>query len=344
MLSDFEFLWWWLFAALPLPLLVLFIRRLGSNAHQPEALQVPFLQRIEQAMRASGGGLAPRPGWSWWRALPAWLLWLLLLSAAARPVSYGEAMSLERSGRDLMLAVDVSGSMETVDMQFEGVNLTRLAAVQAVLDQFIEKRVGDRIGLILFGTQAYVQAPLTFDNVTVRQFLREASIGLAGEKTAIGDAIGLSLKRLNDDNSDRVLILLTDGVNTAGAVDPREAAGWAQEQGMKIYTIGFGADSMLVQSIFGQRRVNPSAELDEELLRQIATLTGGEYFRARSAEQLQQIYSYLDEIKKRSDQDAYYRPRYPLQQYPLTAALIVVALLVLWRSGGKGGSHIDEQR
>ena len=331
MLQNFQFIWWWCLLALPLPLLFLLLSRRANAA--VEALQVPFIERIERAARgardfAPGAGSANKS----LLQILCWLIWALLLLSLARPVLFGEPISLERSGRDLMLAVDVSGSMETQDMQWQGASVTRLQAVQAVLNEFIEQRVGDRIGLILFGTQAYVQAPLTFDNVTVRQFLQEASIGIAGEKTAIGDAIGLALKRLTDDNSERVLILLTDGVNTAGAVSPEDSATWAQEQGMKIYTIGFGADSMVVQSLFGQRRVNPSVELDEALLAQIALTTGGEYFRARSTEELQKIYQILDELERRSDQDSFYRPQQPLHQYPLAAALGCLMLLLLARS------------
>ena len=332
MVDDFQFIWWWLLFALPLPILFFLLSR-RSNSLAVEALQVTFAQRVERALGTKSFAGAKRSRFTGLSSLLCWLIWLALIIGAARPVFFGEAISLERSGRDLMLAVDVSGSMETQDMQWQGASVTRLQAVKAALNEFIEQRIGDRIGLILFGTQAYVQAPLTFDNVTVRQFLQEASIGIAGEKTAIGDAIGLALKRLHDDSSERVLILLTDGVNNAGAVSPEDSAGWAQEQGMKIYTIGFGSDSMVVQSLFGQRRVNPSAELDEALLAQIALTTGGEYFRARSTQELQEIYQILDELERRSDSDSFYRPQHPLHQYPLGAALALLALLALTGSG-----------
>ena len=330
--SDFELLWWWMLAAAPLPWLLSLWARPSANAQRLASLDVPFLSRVEQAMGASSSNLVPRWRAPRWRQLALALIWLLLVFAAARPVAYSEPINLERSGRDLLLAVDVSGSMETQDMAIGGANVSRLEAVKQVLNEFIERRAGDRVGLILFGTQAYVQAPLTFDNVTVRQFLNEASIGIAGDKTAIGDAIGLSLKRLSADSEDRVLILLTDGVNTAGVVDPLEAAGWAQDNDLKIYTIGFGADSMLVQSLFGSRRVNPSNELDEALLRSIAESTGGAYFRARSTEELEQIYSQLDELERRSDQDAFYRPQRPLHPYPLGAALALLLALATARA------------
>ena len=201
------------------------------------------------------------------------------------------------TGRDLIVPVDLSASMEEQDFQLNVDCLDRLTATKAVAREFIDRRVGDRIGLILFGRETYLQTPLTFDRETVQTLLDEAAIGLAGKETAIGDAIGLGIKTLTDagiEENRRVLILLTDGANTSGAVDPLKAADLARDRGMVIYTIGIGADALMVRSLFGVRQINPSADLDEQTLTTIAEGTGGIYFRARDTEELQRIYTILD--------------------------------------------------
>ena len=255
--------------------------------------------------------------------------------AASRPQWLGEAIAIPVSGRDLVLAVDLSDSMRTGDFKIEGKQVNRLQATKQVASEFIEGRHGDRLGLILFGTQAYLQAPLTFDSKTVNRLLQESAIGLAGERTAIGDAIGLAIKRLDPetDNS-RVLILMTDGANTAGEVTPLKAAQLAADRGLKIYTIGIGADEQIENTWFGLRRVNPSAQLDEETLREIARISGGRYFRARDSEALAQIYQLLDELEPLPSDTQNLRPVRALFVWPLAIALLLAALLVaprLWR-------------
>ena len=257
--------------------------------------------------------------------LLAWLIWILVVVAAARPQWVGEIETLPITGRDLLLAVDISGSMDTQDMVLEGQAVNRLAVVKKVAGEFIQGRRGDRVGLILFGSRAYLQTPLTFDTQTTALLLDEAEIGLAGRETAIGDAIGLAVKRLREDAADdRVLILLTDGANTSGEVEPLQATEFAAREELTIYTVGVGADEMLVRDFFGQRLVNPSADLDEETLTAIAERTGGEYFRARDAEALTRIYERLDELEPvESDQETI-RPVDELFYWPLSAALVLV--------------------
>lgn len=202
--------------------------------------------------------------------------------------------------------------------------------------QFIRRRTGDRLGLILFGRQAYLQTPLTFDRDTVRTLLREAVIGLAGKETAIGDAIGLAVKRLKDKAIDsRVLILLTDGANTAGEVEPTKAAELAAQHGLKIYTIGIGADEMVVRSFFGNRRINPSAELDEKTLTAIAQKTGGRYFRARNTKEFEEIYRILDQLEPVAKESQSFRPRTALYFWPLAVGLLIAALIGLGRTSGR---------
>ena len=320
-----EFQWLWIFAVLPLPWLIRWFWPAVATAEEA-ALRVPQLQPFvaeqQHTLRTFKQGR-----WCLWFAAIAWLL---LVTAAARPIWYGAPVALPVSGRDLMLAVDLSDSMKIEDFTLNGKQVNRLIATQVVASDFIEHRVGDRIGLILFGTQPYVQAPLTFDRATVRTLLRESAIGLAGPQTAIGDAIGLAVKRLRDNpESSRVLILLTDGANTAGEVEPVKAAQMAAEQGLKIYTIGIGADAMEVRSLFGTQRINPSADLDEETLTAIADATGGRYFRARDTAELEQIYQLLNELEPVQQESQSFRPQQVLFYWPLSLALLLAGLIVL---------------
>ena len=318
-----EFAWYWVLLALPLPWAV---RRWlsASDANRQAALRAPFLAELEDLPSAVRVSTA-KPGLLWLAACA----WIALVAAAARPQWLGEPVELAMSGRDLMLAVDLSGSMDIRDFKLNGREVDRLTATKAVAGQFIERRVGDRIGLILFGDRAYLQAPLTFDRKTVRTLLEESAIGLAGEKTAIGDAIGLAVKRLRDNpENQRVLILLSDGANTAGAVQPLQAAELAAKDKLKIYTIGVGADEMIVRDFFGSRKVNPSEDLDEETMTALATKTGGRYFRARDTAELEKIYAMLDELEPVERDKRYYRPHAELFPWPLGVALVLAGLLV----------------
>ena len=260
------------------------------------------------------------------------LLWLAIIIAGSQPKWIGEPITLPSSGRDLLLAVDISGSMGTEDMRLNGQMVTRLAAVKAVVGEFVERRRGDRLGLILFGSQAYLQAPLTFDRNTINTLLTETPLGIAGGKTAIGDAIGLAVKRLLDrPAANRVLILLTDGVNNVGEVSPIQAAKLAAQEGITIYTIGFGADQMEVSGLLFNRTVNPSAELDTKTLTEIASLTGGIYQRARSTQELAGIYAALDALEPIEVDQETYRPEKSLFFWPLGSALILSLLVAsLW--------------
>jgi Ca-activated chloride channel family protein len=228
-----------------------------------------------------------------------------------------------------MLAVDLSGSMQTPDMQSDHGPVTRLAAVKAVAGDFIRRRAGDRLGLILFGDEAYLQAPLTLDRSTVHALLDEAQIGLAGQQTAIGDAIGLAIKRLRDEPAgNRILILLTDGASNAGSVDPMKAADLAAQEGVRIYTIGVGADQLAERGPFGLMQMVPS-DLDETALKAIAGKTGGRYFRASDVTSLAEIYGVLDRIEPRSKDGQSWRPVEELYAWPLGAALLLTVLMAV---------------
>jgi Ca-activated chloride channel homolog len=317
-----EWQWPWLLALLPLP--VLLRRLLPASRTRQVALRAPFFEQWRNLSERAPGGAGRR---QWPVLLLLWLMWAALVVSAARPMWIGDPVTLPNNGRDLMLAVDISGSMRIEDMLVGQRYVRRLDAVKVVGEDFIGRRTGDRLGLILFGSKAYVQSPLSFDTATVQRFLEEAQIGFAGQETAIGDAIGLAVKRLKERPADsRVLILLTDGQDTASSVQPMDAARLAQRLGIRIYTIGIGADQLtlpgLFGSSFGSRQVNPSRELDEESLNAIAQLTGGRYFRARDPQELAGIYQLLDQLEPVEQDSAVYRPRQALGYWPLGLALL----------------------
>ncbi|MCK4705657.1 MAG: VWA domain-containing protein [Gammaproteobacteria bacterium] len=309
-----HFVWPWVFVLLPLPWLLrlLLPRAASTNA---AALQVPYLQDFQLTTSSAAIGTNIKR----WPLFIYTLLWICLLGATARPQWIGDAIELPVSGRDLMMAIDLSGSMaEPFNRNFRNVN--KLDATKVVASKFIENRVGDRIGLILLRDQAYLQSPLTFDRTTVRILLSEAVVNLAGRATAIGDAIGLAIKRFSDHKGDdRILILLTDGMNTAGEITPTKAAELAAKKGLKIYTIGIGDRG--------------SRDLDEKTLHAIAEVTGGRYFRAHNIEELQQIYQLLDELEPSEKESQTYRPTWSLFYWPLSIALFFASLLALakWR-------------
>ena len=324
--------WPWLLLALPLPLLSYWLLP-PQTPQQQAALNVPFLDDFGQPTAT-----VMSDGKNRWPLLIAALAWSLLVIASARPQWLGEPIEQAISGRDLMLAVDVSGSMEQKDFELANQRVDRLTATKWVASEFIQRRMGDRIGLILFGTTAYLQAPLTFDRTTVSTLLEESFIGITDDKpaTSIGDAIGLAVKRLKEESAQsRVLILLTDGANTAGEVTPLQAAELAAAHQLKIYTIGIGAETMIVRGVFGSQRVNPSRDLDEKTLTTIAETTGGQYFRAKNTEQLERIYQLLDELEPIEKDKQYFRPMSELYPWPLGLALALVGGLLLsrrWRT------------
>ena len=316
-----EFLWPWAAAFLVLPALVLL---LYPRARRHEAaLHVPFFG-IASAFESDNRFSQRR---SMIRRLLMIVMWLALVLAATRPQWIGEPIELPTSGRDLLLAVDISGSMGTEDMKSGSSMTTRLAVVKNVVGEFVERRKGDRLGLILFGSQAYLQTPLTFDRNTVRTLLQETPLGIAGGKTAIGDAIGLAVKRLKSRPAEnRVLVLLTDGVNNVGEVSPLQAAKLAALEGIRIYTIGFGADELIVPGLLFNRRINPSADLDVKTLTEIANLTGGIYQRARSSLELTKIYAALDQLEPIELEQETFRPVKSLFFWPLGFTLCLSLL------------------
>ncbi len=313
--AGFAWPWWWL--ALPLPWLARWL--LPARRSAAAALRVPYGDRIER-IRQAHGGFHSR-GFAWL----SWLAWALLCVAMARPQSFGEAITPPQSGRDLMLAVDLSGSMSETDMSLGGAVVDRLTAAKAVLADFLDRREGDRVGLLVFGQRAYALTPLTLDRASVREQLRDSVVGLAGRETALGDAIGLSVKRLSSQPpGQRVLILLTDGVNTAGLLEPLKAAELARQSGVRVHTIAFGGEGMT--SIFGLPVPGGGEEIDETTLRRIAEQTGGRFFRARDIEQLASIYAELNRIEPVQLPGEAVRPRIERYPWPLAAAMVLALI------------------
>lgn len=311
----FELAWPWVWVIAPAPLLVW---TLSQRKRKQDALKVPLFLRWQSFNEEESSSNFNFP----WLLM---LIWLLLVLAASRPQWLGDTVKLPSSGRDLMLSIDISGSMEMEDMVIENRYVNRLIAVKHIVSDFIERRKGDRLGLILFGEQAYLQAPLTQDLKTIQHMLDESEIGLAGPSaTAIGDSIGLAVKRLKDrDEKNRVLILLTDGQNNAGVLNPLQAAQLAEHSGITIYTIGIGADEIVSRNGMFSRKFNPSRELDEVTLTKVSELTNGRYFRARDLNELENIYKILDELEPVSDDDQSYRPIKALFFIPLIIILIL---------------------
>lgn len=315
--------WWWVLWLIPLPL---FARRLlpGSN-NIDSALHIPLLQAypLDQSVTVSTSMRLAQ--------YSLWCLWICLILASSRPFWLGEPTHRVISGRDIMLAIDISGSMQEADMRIGAQTASRIDVLKNVVGNFIERRAGDRLGLILFGTRAYTYVPLTFDRKALSELLSDVSSGLAGRLTAIGDAIGIAVKTLNEQTSKhKVLILVTDGSNTSGANQPLNAARIAAHLGMTIYTIGVGNDAEAMRELLDQNNIAPGTELNETLLRQIAAVSGGQYFRARDTGSLERIYQTLDKLEPVEIGTRLHRPKYDLFQFPLGLGLTVFIIFMVY--------------
>jgi len=309
--------WPWALLALPLPWLMRWWPR--RNAAAP-ALRVPYAAgTLAELGQASGAA-----GWRIGRLL-LWLAWTCLCVAMARPQQLGEPLTPPQQGRQMMLAVDVSGSMSEPDMMLGNQVVQRLSAAKAVLADFLDRRAGDRVGLLIFGERAYTLTPITADLTTVRNQLTDSEVGLAGRDTAIGDAIALAVKRLREQpEGQRVLILLTDGVSNAGVLQPLRAAELAKAEGVRVYPVAFGGDGGM--SLFGVQIAAGDDPVDEATLRRIAELTGGRAFRARNTDELAGIYAELDRLEPITAAGAAVRPYIERYAWPLALAMLLGGL------------------
>jgi Ca-activated chloride channel homolog len=273
------------------------------------------------------------------RLVPAlkYVVLCLTIAALARPQLGNERTEILTKGVNIVLALDLSESMAALDFEKKGRVVNRLEAVKGVVQDFVSKRSGDRIGMVVFGTHAYTQLPLTRDYNTLVSILDRLEIGAAGKSTAIGDAIGISLKRLADiESKSNIIILLTDGQSNSGELSPDTAGEIAVQKGVKVYTVGVGtrgkAPYLVKDRLFGERYVYQQVNIDEETLRAIADKTGGLYFRAENLEGLQKIYDTIDAMEKTAvkvDIFAEYNEIYPWLLFP---ALVMMSLYVILRN------------
>ncbi|MGF1684016.1 vWA domain-containing protein [Photobacterium minamisatsumaniensis] len=316
----FEFLWLWSICLLPLPW---FIYRFSQPAIQPSAIRLPQLP----------DGLGQKQQKSRWLMGLLITVWISLIVALTRPVWYGDPIEIMPDHRDMLLAVDLSGSMSIEDMVMNnGDSIDRLSAVKQVLNDFIGSRKGDRLGLVLFANHAYLQTPLTFDRNTVQQQLDRTVLGLIGQSTAIGEGLGIATKTfINSEAPQRVIILLSDGANTAGVIDPIEAAELAARSDVTIYTVGVGAEEMEQRTFFSTRTVNPSHDLDENMLTRIAEMTGGQYFRARNPQELNNIYQLIDQMEPINTAQQTWRPQQELFRFPLAFTILLSVIIMVLR-------------
>ena len=288
---------------------------------QGDALKVPFLDDLERISIASGGIWAPKATTGNGISKPflwMYLIWALLCVAAARPQIVGEPLRLQNNSRDIMLVLDISTSMLEPDFSFANRRITRLDAVKKVVSDFTTKRANDRLGLILFGTRAYLQAPLTYDKASLNDILWSMQAGMAGDSTSIGDALALALKNLKDKSGDKVIILLTDGENNDGSLSLAQAIKLAKDEGIKTYTIGVGSPNIFFQML----ALSPQTG-DDKGLKELARQTKGQYFRAESTSDLQKVYDLIDKLEPTQGNENYIRETKDVFYLPLLGAFLV---------------------
>ncbi|STX30164.1 BatA [Legionella beliardensis] len=318
---------WFLILIVVPPLLWFFLP--PTTLVLPAALKLPFYKALQAIIAKEKSTLASSS-----RIGLFFIIWTLVVLAAAGPRWIGEPIPLAREGRNIMLALDLSGSMELSDMLLNGQPVSRLTVVKKAAEEFVRARIGDRIGLILFGTQAYLQTPLTFDRHSVLMRIEDATVGLAGKTTSIGDALGLAVKRLqNVPPESRVIILLTDGANNSGVLAPLKAAELAKEDKIKVYTIGLGSEAELQIPNDPFFSFNAGADLDENTLQEIAKLTGGRYFRATDTQSLETIYNTINKLETTSQEQATVRPQKEYYPWPLAMALFLFFYWLLEKIG-----------
>ncbi len=317
----YQFIWPIVLLLLPLPLLLRQVLKASSFASlgAAGALKVPFFERIQQlnASPARSERLIPPILWV--------IAWFCFVVAAARPVWLGEPVTLNKDARNIMLTLDVSGSMEESDFDMKGRPLTRLEMVKRLAKDFINERKGDNLGLVIFADEAYTYAPLSPDTKTLSGLMNEINLGIAGTQTAMGDALAMAVQAVASvPENARIVILMSDGFANAGVIQMQEALELAKNANVKVYTIGIGSDKKTVQDFLGFIQMSGNLDLDEETLNQIAKQTGGQYFRAKSTEDLAEIYRLIDQLETSEAEDITVQPRKEM------AFLFILAGLGFW--------------
>lgn len=319
-------MWPFAFFLISLPVLtrVLLVAHLNEEHKNISALRVPFFDRI------GGFGRFAMPNFSFLRGLLLWAAWAFFVLAAMRPIAYQDTLPLPHEARNIMLAIDVSGSMGEKDYDINGLSVSRLSMFKTVVNDFIKNRADDNIGMVVFGSEAFAYAPLSFDKKTLHDLFGEVELGIAGEQTAIGDAVALSVQGVQNAPQDsRIVILLSDGSSNAGSVSVAQAIGLAKKSGVKVYTVGIGADQKMIQSLMGMLMLGGGSDLDEKTLQAIANETGGKYFRATSTSELQEIYQTIDALERVQSDELIARPRTELFYMPLMVCLVCLFGAVL---------------
>lgn len=318
----------WFALLLPLPLLIRFLLpAVKPKGDEETRIFFPAMQRLKAAFpvyspstKASG-------------RVPLVLLslsWVFFVLALMQPEQVDQYTQVKTEGYDLMLAVDVSGSMQAVDMATTK-TVSRLDATKDIVGKFVRGRQGDRVGLIIFGDSAYLHVPLTLDTLSVSKMLEDVVPGMAGNATAIGDAIGLAVRTLRErPEGSRVLVLLTDGEDNASSIAPLEASKLAKQYGIKVYTIGIGKKGQVpFPTNLGYRTVTVS--IDEELLKEIAAMTGGKYFSATDKRSLEAVYAEIDSLERSEANEATFFLREPFYRYPLSLSALLLLISALWQ-------------
>lgn len=317
--ANFEIAYLWVFLFLPLPFLVYWI--LPALRIRSASLRLPT---YEKALDYTGekprkSAFVRRRGFFTWTILL--LVWVLVLAALSSPQLVGEPEMKVKTSRNFLIAADISFSMAQKDWEIDGEKVRRWDAVKTLMHEFIQKREGDRMGLIFFGSSAYIQAPFTPDLITVNELLEEADVGMAGQMTNIGKAIAKGVELFEKDTIEtKVMLLLTDGVDSGTDILPLDAADLAKQDSILIYTIGIGDPSGV------------GVDLDEETLQDIADMTGGQYFQAKDEQRLQEIYTEVDKLEPIEYEEEENRPTTLLYYYPLGAALGLLMLLMVFQS------------
>jgi len=310
----FEFAYPWLLLALPLPLAVWWL--FPPYREPVESVRVPFFHQISQAIGETprSGAVIMRRTRLQWVVAPA--VWLLIVAALARPQWVGAPIEKVEAARDIMIAIDVSGSMSTQDFtSITGQSISRLEAIKDVVGGFIDRRKGDRVGMIVFGSKAYVLVPFTQDLPAARTLLNGATVNMVGPQTMIGDAIGLTITAFEASKTkDRLLILLTDGNDSGSRMPPPKAAEIARQKGVKIYTIGVG-----------DPKTQGDEKVDFDALRKISSTTRGQFFTAENRGALEAVYARIEELVPRKIASKSYRPKRDLYHWPLGFALGLMA-------------------
>ncbi|MDB2414608.1 VWA domain-containing protein [Rickettsiales bacterium] len=327
--ESFIFQWPQMAILVLLPLIFRLIVPASKDHGAVSKLIIPASAKIKEAFGTSKSAPVVK---SRLEKFMLYLIWVLCVIALMRPQIVNEYTHVNNEGYDLMLAVDLSGSMKALDFEKNGQRINRLQATKEVVGNFVKDRRGDRVGLVLFGSNAYLHVPLTLDTISVSDMLNNAVIGMAGDSTAIGDAIGVAVKNLRHrPTGSRVIILLTDGSNTAGTVPPIEAAKLAEQYGIRIYTIGVGSHGAVpFPNQFGQI-IMAEMKMDEDLLKEIAKITGGVYFRATNEKALGEIYAKINKMEKSESEAISFLTRRPLYKWPTGLAFSILLIMIIGR-------------